>query len=239
MSDRRAQKGRDQSSIEPWSPRRIRRLANDLDRVYGSPRLHNKLGALDELMFILLSSRTGEKVYLGTYECLRREFPNWEGILDSESTHVTRCIGRGGLARKKERWIRGTIESLTRREGKADLGFLNDMNDEDAEDYLTSLPGIGLKSARCILMYSLDRAVFPVDTHCRRVFSRLGIIKRERLTDQVQDEIQSMIPLEVRYSLHVNTIAHGRQICLPGNPRCSACFLSRRCSMFWAIKSAD
>jgi endonuclease III len=231
LMTRGGRRSRYDAHVVSWSSRRIRRLAGDLHKAYGSPRHHNKSDPLDEMVFILLSSRTGENKYLDTYECLKATFSTWEAVLSSESSQIARCIGHGGLARKKERWLRESFTTLKERQGKVDLSLLSNMNTQVAEGFLTSLPGIGLKSARCILMYSLNRPVFPVDTHCRRVLSRLGIIEDQRLTDRVQNDIQSKIPSDVRYSLHVNVIAHGRRVCLPRVPRCSACFLAPRCAM--------
>jgi endonuclease III len=212
-----------------WTVRRIHALSSTLKQVYGNPRHHNKDDPLDELVFIILSSKTNERGYLETYNELRRAFPAWQGILDADQGDVTRHIHAGGLAAKKERWLRDLLQSLKSKTGALDLTFLSAMDTADAEDFLTSLPGVGLKTARCVLMYSIGRDVFPVDSHCRRILSRLGIIEFGRLTDRVQDEIQLKIPPELRYSLHVNLVAHGRAVCRARNPDCNHCSVSPKC----------
>ena len=84
------------------------------------------------------------------------------------------------------------------------------MTDAPLEAYLAALPGVGLKTARCVMMYSLDRAVFPVDTHCMRLFEHLGIIEGRMRFEYAQDPLQDMVPPRIRRSLHVNAVALGR-----------------------------
>jgi endonuclease III len=217
---------------EIWAPKKIKQLSVLLRKIYKNPHHYNKDDPLDELIFILLSSKTGEGNYLATYDSLKKKFPHWEEILNSPSNVVIKSIALGGLSKKKEKWIRETLREIKRKNGSANLSFLYRMKTKDAEKYLTSLPGIGLKSARCILMYSLDRKVFPVDSHCRRILSRLGIIEFKRLTNEVQDDIQQVVPSEIRFSLHVNLVAHGRFICRAINPLCSECNVRRLCKYY-------
>ena len=219
----------------------LRRVSARLSREYGDPRLHNKSNPLDELIFIVLSAKTAESSYLRTYNALRRAFRPWSRILGATRADVTREIEIGGLARKKEAQIRSLLETIRLRTGKVSLSFLSRASDEQAEKFLTSLPGVGLKTARCVLMYSLGRDVFPVDTHVRRVLSRLGAIKHERLTDEVQDWIQAAVPPNIRYALHVNLVAHGRVVCRTRTPLCDRCVISDGCSYYqsarWPISS--
>ena len=110
---------------------------------------------------------------------------------------------------------------------------LRKMSDKDAETFLLSLPGVGKKVARCVLMYSLGRQVFPVDTHCWRIARRLGWVrptqKDKHCAPRDMDRLQSKIPPEFRYSLHVNMISLGREICTPTAPRCDECPISAWC----------
>lgn len=110
------------------------------------------------------------------------------------------------------------------------LSGLKVLSDNDMEAYLCSLPGIGKKSARCIMMYSFDREVFPLDSHCFRIVKRLGWIGKDKThTDKIGDDIQDLIPKSIRYSLHVNMVAHGRTICHPVYPRCIKCPILKLC----------
>jgi endonuclease III len=211
---------------------RIRAVSRTLKRTYRSPRLHNKRDPLNELVFIVLSAKTAERRYLRTYAELRRSFPGWWSILRSRRGAVAKVIAAGGLAIKKENQLRGLLTSLeTALEGR-NLSGLRTRSTSELESFLVRLPGVGLKSARCVLMYSLDRAVFPVDTHCRRVLGRVGVIEPKRLTDSVQNEIQAIVPPRIRYDLHVNLVAHGRAVCHSRRPDCPSCPVSRICDYY-------
>ena len=203
-----------------------------LSRQYGDPRHHNKSDPLDELIFIILSAKTAEASYLRTYDALKNAFGDWFRILDAPRGSVAHIISSGGLSEKKEAQIRALLSDIEERTGAKHLNMLSKMSTKQAEEFLTSLSGVGLKTARCVLMYSLDRDVFPVDTHVRRVLSRLGIIRFERLSDKVQNSIQERVPSELRYKLHVNLVAHGRAICRARKPRCNSCVLSNICTYY-------
>lgn len=201
---------------------------------YRSPRHYNKEDPLDELVFILLSAKTTERSYLRTYESLRQRFTDWFDVLGSPIGTVARTIHKGGLSVKKERQLRSLLTEIESRIGRENFAKIRNRPTPEAARLLAGLPGVGLKSARCVLMYSLGREVFPVDTHCRRVMARLGVIRFERLTDSVQDKIQEMVPRSIRYDLHVNLVAHGRAVCTSRKPRCAECILKSRCAYYEA-----
>jgi endonuclease III len=217
----------------------LRWASRVLKRRYRSPRHHNKVNPLDELVFILLSAKTTESSYLRTYEALRRRFADWFDVLRSPIGTVASTIREGGLSTKKERQLRALLTEIDSRIGREEFAKLRIRSTLEATRALVALPGVGLKSARCVLMYSLGRKVFPVDTHCRRVMSRLGVIRFERLTDPVQNSIQELVPPSIRYDLHVNFVAHGRAVCTARSPRCSACPLKARCAYFAAAEASQ
>jgi endonuclease III len=201
----------------------MRRVTSILQSTYGSPRLGNPRDSLDDLIFIILSARTSESSYVNTFAALRRRYPDWFDLLGAKRSEVSDIVARGGLGKKKAAQLRGLLFELNRL-GIRDLGkHLERLSIRQSEEFLTTLPGVGKKTARCVLMYTANRQVFPVDTHVRRVLARLGFINPLRLTDHVQDEIQSIIPKRSRHSLHVALIAHGRAICRAGAPACSIC----------------
>jgi endonuclease III len=208
---------------------RVSEIAGRLAEQYGSPRLNNKDDPLDELIFILLSAKTAERSYVQTYDALHASFPDWFGILGSPIGVVRHKIARGGLATKKERQLRSLLQQL-QQVGATDLrAFLEPLKSQVAEQFLESLPGIGRKSAKCVLMYSMDREVFPVDTHVARAFDRLGWFRRRRLTDSVLDKMERLVPPGLRYGLHVNLVAHGRLTCTAWRPNCPSCPVQSLC----------
>ncbi|MDO8464751.1 MAG: hypothetical protein Q7S46_05795 [Gallionella sp.] len=148
-------------------------------------------------------------------------------MAEAPAEYIARPIVSGGLSNQKAKAIRDLLDIIVAKFGEPTLKPLRKMSDEEAEAFLLSLPGVGKKVARCVLMYSLGRQVFPVDTHCWRIARRLGWIrptqKDKHCAPRDMDRLQSKIPPELRYSLHVNMISLGREICTPTAPRCDEC----------------
>lgn len=197
---------------------------------FGQPTLGNKKNPFNELLYIILSSRTPPEVYRDTYCSLRREFKTANSIAEARPEYVAETIEQGGLHNKKARAITEIASELKETYGRVTLAPLKEMETEEAEKFLTSLPGVSTKTARCVLMYALDRPVFPVDVHCRRVAHRLGWTPSDiYLTKRQADELQERIPKHLRRDLHVGMVLLGRKYCLPKNPRCRECPLLRFC----------
>ncbi len=211
-------------------------LARRLRREYGEPRLRNRRDPLDELVFVILSAQTEEYNYLRTYRRLRARFRSWGRVLESDEDAIHDTIQIGGLARKKARQIRLLLSRLQADHSRLDLEFLRLLDDAAAEDALVALPGVGRKTAKCVLLYSLDRQVFPVDAHVWRVLGRLGAIagddSRRKPSDLDQAALERPVPAELRYGLHVGLVLHGRRVCRSAAPRCGECVLQDLCS--WA-----
>lgn len=202
-----------------------------LRKVYRTAPLGNKRNALNELIYIQLSVRTREGAYQSTYHALRRQVNGqWARLQSLPDDRIEQQIAIGGMARVKMRRIREILNRVTERFGRVTLAPLRSMTNTEAERFLCSLPGVGHKVARCVLLYSLDRDVFPVDSHCRRILERLGLMPPgfDRKTDY--DAIQSLVAPALRHTLHVNMVHHGRAICTPVTPRCGDCPLLKRCA---------
>lgn len=188
---------------------------------------HNLKNPLDELLFIICSTRTAEAGYRDTYRSLKRAFPTHLQVAEAPAEYIARPMVSGGLSNQKSKAIRKIYDVLVKRFGEPTLAPLRKMGDAEAEAFLLSLPGVGKKVARCVMMYSLGRQVFPVDTHCWRIARRLGWVrptqKDKHCAPRDMDRLQSKIPPELRHSLHVNLISLGREICTPATPRCDEC----------------
>lgn len=207
----------------------VREVDARLRRAYGLSRLGNQDDPLDELVFIILSGKTQEVTYMATFAALRARYPTWGEAAEATADEIAGVIRFGGLAEKKAAAIARLLTAVVDRVGRADLSFLHGLSDADAERFLCSLPGVGPKTARCVLLYSLDRAAFPVDAHASRIVRRLGWSNHHRLTDRVQDRLQAIVPPALRFSLHVNMVAHGRATCTEQRPRCADCVLADLC----------
>lgn len=207
----------------------VREVYRRLRAEYLVADLGNQDDPLDELIYIVVSGKTSEQSYQRTYNQLKHKYSHWETVLQDEPSKLIDILQPSGLARKKAKWITSLLRAIQIRVGDTSLGSLGNMCTSQAETFLTSLPGVGIKTARCVLMYSLGRDVFPVDAHASRILKRLGWTQHHRLTDRVQDRIQDLIPPDLRYNLHILLIQHGRSVCTARNPRCDACILLSLC----------
>jgi endonuclease III len=204
-----------------------------LSRKYPFQNLGNKRNPLNELLYIVISVRTTAPSTQRTYLSFKKSFPRWEKVYSVPVNKIARVLKNAGLASQKAHHLKAILQKIKRDWGILSLNKARFLNSKLLEEYLLSLPGIGLKSARCIMMYSFNRSVFPVDSHCFRIIKRLGWIKQDsKYTTKVQDKIQELIPGKNRYRLHINLIQHGRSTCFPFRPRCNVCFLSKFCNYY-------
>jgi len=213
------------SSRETW----LRTIELRLRDAYGQPRHHNPTEPLDDLIFLVLSRMTQETKYVRTYSSVREEYPTWGHARDVPVHELEYSIGDAGLAPTKARQIQQILREIERREGSLDLSRLRALPDAEVEAYLTSLSGVATKTARCVMLYTLDRSTFPVDTHVWRIARRLGLAPDRPWSDRRGRELQDRIPPELRGSLHVTLISHGRAVCRPRRPRCGSCLLRDLC----------
>lgn len=227
----------------PKYPLSIRDVAAALKYRYRDFNHYNLKNPLDELLFIICSTKTGEASYRSTYRSLKETFPTHLQIAEAPAEYIAQPIVSGGLSNQKAKAIRNLLDIIVERFGEPSLKSLHAMNDEEAESFLLSLPGVGKKVARCVLMYSLDRQVFPVDTHCWRIARRLDWVrptqKDKHCAPRDMDRLQSKVPPELRYSLHVNMISLGREICTPSSPRCDECPISALCPKIGVNRKKD
>lgn len=215
----------------PPSYATISAICSALDVRYGSPRHGNKRDPLDELIYIVLSIRTQERAYQLGFKRLHEAYPQWNSIQQFDLFAIEELLRPYGLATLKASQIVQIVERIRADFGSATLEPLRVMSDQDSEAYLTSLPGVAAKTAKCVLMYSLDRQVLPVDVHTYRVASRIGYPTKRR-ADTSQNMIEAAIPPELRYAFHVNAIALGRDVCLPRRPRCEVCCVRQWCEYY-------
>lgn len=194
---------------------------------------HNKKNPLAEALFIICSIQTNANGYHATYRALRQAYSSFSALACASQKEIEQIIVRGGLSKQKSTSLTRLMAEVIRRFGKPTLSPLRAMADNECEQALISLPGIGKKTARCVMMYSLGRAVFPVDTHCWRISRRIGWVRATRsdsyCSPRDMDRLQAKIPPELRFSLHVNMVSLGREICLPNKPHCINCPIKTYC----------
>ncbi len=207
-------------------------IARRLEAHYGSPDLGNKADPLDELIYIALTRQTTDKAAQRTWLALTSRYPSWEMLLDAPESEIAEVIVSGGFAQQKARWVKHTLRIIKERFGKLSLDSLRELDDAEAERFLCSLPGVNIKSAKCILMYSLNRQVLPVDTHVQRVSERLGLVERGLSSKQLHARLEDVVAPQWRFSFHVNAVVHGRTICRAVLPKCDVCLLKSSCEYY-------
>lgn len=212
-----------------------------LESRYRSADLGNIEDPLAETVFILLSRQTRDSIYRNLFANLRKRFPRWLDLLAARLPVIERVLRPAGFQRQRARQLKALLravykDNIDRGVGpgnfpKTDLtlDYLRYMPPGNAERFLVSLPGIGPKSARCVLTYSLNQRRFPVDTHVHRIFTRLELGNPQgRKRDH--DPFEALVPRRMRKRLHVNLVHHGRAICRTQQPECSKCVLVSFCA---------
>lgn len=213
--------------------REVDDIARILAEYYGDHAHHNKINPLNELLYIVCSVQTNEKLYQSTYLSLKSKYPTFRELADAEEDEIATIIAHGGLARQKAKKLHAIFARVEADFGKLTLSPLRKMDDAECERYLVSLPGIGRKIARCVMMYSLGRDVFPVDSNCWRICRRLGWVRATRpdrsCSPLDMDRVQAGVPPKLRFSLHVNFVSHGRACCVPSAALCDECLIWHFC----------
>jgi endonuclease-3 len=212
----------------------VRAIRDRLRELYGRPRNKPHRGPVEELVRTVLSQNTNDRNRDVAYARLRERYPSWEAVRDAPLEEVIEAIRPGGLAQQKG----PRIQQILRQVGDPiDLGWLADAPREQAMSYLTALPGVGRKTAACVMIFSFGRPEVPVDTHVHRVGGRLGLFPPKASLERAHDEMLAITDPADAYELHMNLIRHGRQICRP-QPRCDQCGLRRMCPWYRANRGA-
>jgi endonuclease-3 len=177
----------------------------------------------------VLSQNTSDVNRDRAYASLTERFSSWSEVLDANPREVADAIRPGGLADTKAPRIQAILRAIEEREGTLDLGFLHRMNDDEVRDHLMALPGVGPKTAACVLAFSLGRPALPVDTHVHRVAQRLRWVTPRTSAARAHEVMAELVPPSLRVRMHVGLIRLGRQVCKPGRPRCEECPLQDLC----------
>jgi endonuclease III len=184
-----------------------------------------------ELVGTILSQNTSDTNTARAFASLRSRFPDWDDLVAAPVSEVADAIRSGGLANIKAPRIQQALRDVARRAGGYDLRFLNEMPVPAARAWLTEIPGVGPKTASCVLLFTLGLPAMPVDTHVHRVSLRLGLVPPKTSAEAAHPLLEARLGDDAgrAYALHMRLIAHGRTVCVARNPRCGVCPLATIC----------
>jgi endonuclease-3 len=217
--------------------RRLATILRRLRHAYGDPPAPRRLPPLDELILTVLSQNTNDTNRDRAYADLRTRFPTWDDVADAPLPAIARAIRRGGLGPTKSGRLREILRTLRARGIPLDERAFGGMRSSALWDLLVALKGVGPKTAACVLLFSLGRPFFPVDTHVHRITRRLGLVPEEADAVKTQKQVQAAVPDRDVYDLHVLLIRHGREVCLARRPLCSGCVLADVCPRVGVVEA--
>jgi endonuclease-3 len=200
-----------------------------LSALYGEPELRTHGDPMTELILTILSQNTSDANSGRAFMRLISRFPAWEDLLAADPSAIEAEIAVGGLAKIKAPRIKAIVEEVWARCGSFDLRFLGEMPLAESKTWLRSLPGVGPKTAACVLMFALGKPALPVDTHVHRVSQRLGLVPARAPAEKAHDLLEAMLSPEEVYPFHISLIKHGRRLCHSQRPKCGECPLLEGC----------
>jgi endonuclease-3 len=199
---------------------------------YGDPSWRTPMSALDELISTILSQNTNDINRDRAFSALRQHFPTWESVRDADEHEVIESIRSAGLANRKGPRIQAILRDITAQRGSLDLSFLAGLPVNEARDWLLQFKGVGPKTVAIVLLFSLGKPAFPVDTHIYRVTGRLGLRPEKMGLEQAHKHLQDLFPTEAYQPVHLNLIRLGREVCHPRRPACEVCVLQSLCEYY-------
>jgi endonuclease-3 len=214
------------SKLDALTPAQIIDL---LSREYGRPASRAQRDPTSELVLTVLSQNTSDANSGRAFARLLTAFPDWQAVMSADVRRLEEAIQPGGLAPTKAPRIQALLAEVLARRGSFDLSFLADLPLEEARGWLRSLPGVGPKTAACVLLFSLGRPALPVDTHVHRVARRLGLAPPKASAEKAHGLLEARLEPEEVYPFHMALVVHGRRTCLAQRPRCQSCALRHGC----------
>lgn len=202
-----------------------------LEGLYGRVERRVRLGPVDELVATVLSQHTSDVNTARAFASLKAAFPTWDAVVSAPTEEVEDAIRSGGLAAQKAPRIQAILAEVERTYGDYSLDDLRALPVCEARAALTSMHGVGPKTASCVLLFSMGMPALPVDTHVHRVSRRLGLIGDRSSAEAAHEALEAQLAKDADdvYSFHMLMIKHGREICVARQPRCARCGLLSIC----------
>jgi endonuclease-3 len=209
-----------------------KRIAAVLDRLetrYG-PQIHNaRYEPMDELVSCILTQHTTDATAFPTFDRLKETYPTWQQVVDAGEAKIAKVIARVGLANQKAKAIIATLKEIKNRTGDYSIDHLAKLPMLEARDWLTSLPGVGPKTASIVLCFAFGKEAIPVDTHIHRVSRRLAFVPDKADANKAHDILLDLVDEKDAYRYHTLLIQHGRETCKAQRPKCLSCIVYDLC----------
>ena len=209
--------------------KKVEKIITILKREYGEHRWEWNPEPLDALIGTILSQNTSDVNSHRAFSELKSKFPTWDLLLKAKEREIAKTIAVGGLANIKSKRIKRVLTEIKERVGQLDLSLLSKLPLEGGKKFLDSLPGVGPKTTAIVLMFSFNKSLMPLDTHCIRVSKRLGLIPMKLSVERAHEIMNEVVPDVEKRNFHINLILHGRRICKAPIPHCSICVLYKIC----------
>ncbi|MHC1738895.1 MAG: endonuclease III [Ignavibacteriaceae bacterium] len=207
----------------------LKKINRLLINKFGIPEINSQIpNPLSMLLGTILSQNTNDKNSYQAYKNLIKIFPDWKLLLSVKVSEIEKVIRVAGLGNQKARAIKRVVTYLSKNRGEVNLDYLREKENGEIINELTSLDGVGLKTASCVLLFSLERNVCPVDTHVHRTLNRTGVVKTST-PDKTFAAINPNLPEGIGHQIHTNLIKLGRTYCKPQKPACKNCPLVKIC----------
>ncbi|HET9719557.1 MAG TPA: DNA lyase [Solirubrobacteraceae bacterium] len=225
------------ASWTPPSRARVRRIRDRLRDVYGIPCAPPHRDPIAELVLTVLSQSTNDRNRDVAYLGMRERFPSWKEVRDAAVDELEEAIRPGGISKVKSARIKAILSAVSSR-GDLSLDWLAEVSVREAQEYLVGLPGVGRKTAACVLLFSFGMHDVPVDTHVSRVGARLALFRPGAGFEELHDTMLSLTPAGEELEFHINLLRHGRRTCGARRALCGSCALARMCPSAGTFGSA-
>ena len=210
--------------------REIELINKKLVERFGMPERNKKNpDPVDMLIATILSQNTNDRNSYKAFKNLKENCNDWDDIAGEPRAKIERLIKIAGLGKQKSAAIKEFLVSIKKEKGEVSLDYLKDFSNDEILTELTKYGGVGIKTASCVLLFSLKRNICPVDTHVHRTLNRIGIVNT-KTPDKTFLSIKDNIPEGIAHSFHTNLIRLGREICKPAKPNCNVCPLLKICN---------
>ncbi|MBH77500.1 MAG: hypothetical protein CL897_04650 [Dehalococcoidia bacterium] len=210
-------------TLEPGS------IMKTLGKLYGEPISRPHGDPVAELVLTVLSQNTSDKNSGRAFVQLMRNYPSWESIAEAPLEELIATIKTGGLAQQKAPRIKRILKAVQERAPDWSLAFLEEEPIEQSRAWLRGLPGVGPKTAACVLLFALGQPALPVDTHVERVAKRLALLPPKTTPEQAHQYLEELVAPREYFRFHMLLIKHGRRTCSARAPNCQACPLEEEC----------